>query len=209
MGQAGRHDNNNNMRAEGLEPPWLAPPAPKAGVSTNSTTPASAVATFAPSPAGIVCWPGMAQGATVIEHPNRAKASSRSTKALVVGLLLITAALLAIATIGGWSRIQGAKSLQIAYVLLYLVLAFYVARWRSGLLPVAAALAIVLLLFAAISGPGWFERDGEGFTDPLLDSGILGVLTLLLVPLQVLLIVFAARGFSQRWGVEVERGRSG
>ena len=29
------------MRAEGLEPPRLAPPAPKAGVSTNSTTPAS------------------------------------------------------------------------------------------------------------------------------------------------------------------------
>jgi site-specific DNA recombinase len=29
------------VRAEGLEPPRLAPPAPKAGVSTNSTTPAS------------------------------------------------------------------------------------------------------------------------------------------------------------------------
>src|SRR5690242_19421906 len=28
------------MRAEGLEPPRLAAPAPKAGVSTNSTTPA-------------------------------------------------------------------------------------------------------------------------------------------------------------------------
>src|SRR4051812_28002557 len=30
------------MRAEGLEPPHLAAPAPKAGVSTNSTTPAAA-----------------------------------------------------------------------------------------------------------------------------------------------------------------------
>src|SRR4051794_21623680 len=29
------------MRAEGLEPPHLAAPAPKAGVSTNSTTPAA------------------------------------------------------------------------------------------------------------------------------------------------------------------------
>ena len=146
-------------------------------------------------------------GAHVIEHPNRDKASSRSTKALVVALLVVTAALLAIATIGGWSRIQGAKSLQIAYILLYLVLAYYVARWRSGLLPVAAALAIVLALFAAISGPEWFERNGEGFTDPLLDSSIVGTVTLVLVPLQVLLIVFAARGFSQRWGVEVERRR--
>ena len=77
----------------------------------------------------------------------------------------------------------------------------------SRLLPVAAELAIVLLLFAAIRGPQWFERNGAGFSDPLLDSGILGVLTLVLVPLQVLLIVFAARGFSQRWGVEVERRR--
>ena len=150
----------------------------------------------------------MAQGATVIEHPNRDKASSRSTKALVVALMLASAALLAIATAGGWSRIQGAKAVQLAFVALYLVIAFYVARWRSGLLPLAAALAIVLALFAAISGPEWFERDKDGFSDPALDAGILGVVTLVLVPLQVLLIVFAARGFSQRWGVEVERGAS-
>ena len=149
----------------------------------------------------------MAQhGTTVIEHPNRDKASSQSTKALVVALMLVSAALLAIATVGGWERLQGAKSLQIAYVLLYLVIAYYVARWRHGMLPVVAALAIVLLLFAAISGPEWFDRDNAAFTDPLLDAGLLGVLTLVLVPLQVLVIVFAARGFSQRWGVEVERG---
>jgi lysylphosphatidylglycerol synthetase-like protein (DUF2156 family) len=148
----------------------------------------------------------MPHGAKVIEHPNRDKPASRSTKALVVGLLLVTAALLAIATAGGWSRIQGAKSLQVVYVLVYLALAYYVARWRSGLLPVAAALAIVLAMFAVISGPEWFDRDKTGFTDPALDSSLVGVLTLVLVPLQVLLIVFAARGFSQRWGVEVERG---
>jgi hypothetical protein len=145
------------------------------------------------------------QGATVIEHPNRDSAAARTTKAAVVALMLLSAALLAIATVGGWSRIQGAKPLQIAYVLLYLVIALYVARWRSGLLPLAAALAIVLALFAAISAPGWFERDGPGFVDPALDSTLLGVLTLVLAALQVLLIVFAARGFSQRWNVEVER----
>jgi lysylphosphatidylglycerol synthetase-like protein (DUF2156 family) len=144
------------------------------------------------------------QGATV-EHPNRDSAAARLTKAAVVALMLLSAALLAIATVGGWSRIQGAKPVQIAYVLLYLVIAFYVARWRSGLLPFAAALAIVLALFAAISTPGWFERDGPGFTDPLLNSDLLGVLTIVLAALQVLLIVFAARGFSQRWNVEVER----
>ena len=148
----------------------------------------------------------MAQGASVIEHPNRDKARSRSTKAIVVALMLATALLLVILTAGGWTRIQGAKPLQIAYILLYLVLAYYIARWRSGLLPVAAALAIVLALFAAISGPGWFDRNGAGFSDPALDAGLLGVLTLVLVPVQILLILFSAQGFAQRWSVEVERG---
>ena len=149
----------------------------------------------------------MAQGASVIEHPNRDKPGSRSTKAIVVALMLASALLMAVVTAGGWSRIQGAKPVQIAYVLVYLVIAYYIARWRSGLLPVAAALAIVLAMFAAISGPEWFERNKDGLSDPLLDSGLVGLLTLVLVPLQVLLIVFAARGFSQRWSVEVERSR--
>jgi presenilin-like A22 family membrane protease len=146
----------------------------------------------------------MAQDAVVIEHPNREKAESRATKTIVVALLLLSAAIMAIVTVGGWDTLQGAKSLQIAYILVYVVLAFQIARWRSGLLPVAAALAIVLLIFAAISGPQWFARDKNGFSDPALDESILGLLTVILVPLQVLLIVFAARGFSQKWSVEIE-----
>jgi len=142
----------------------------------------------------------------VIEHPNRDKAGARSTKGIVTALLLITALLLVVVTAGGWTKIQGARGLQIAYIVLYLVLAFYIARWRSGLLAVVAAAAIVLLLFAAISGPEWFSRNKDGLSDPALDAGLVGFLTLLLVPLQVLLIVFAARGFGQRWSVEVERG---
>ena len=151
----------------------------------------------------------MAQGATVIEHPNRDKTASQATRAVVVLLLLASAALLAIVTVGGWSKLQGAKSAQIAFLLLYLVLAYFVARWRSGMLPVAAAFAIVLLLFALISGPEWFDRNGSGYDDPALDAGVVGVLTLLLAPLQVLLIVFAARGFGQGWSVEVERPAGG
>jgi lysylphosphatidylglycerol synthetase-like protein (DUF2156 family) len=154
----------------------------------------------------IVYWLGMAQGPVVIEHPNRDKAESRATRTVVVVLLLLSAAILTIVTIGGWDRLQGAKSLQIAYILVYLVLAYQIARWRSGLLPVAAALAIVLLIFAAISGPEWFARDRDGFSNPLIDESLLGALTVLLVPLQLILIVFAARGFSQKWSVEVERG---
>jgi hypothetical protein len=141
----------------------------------------------------------------VIDHPNREKASSKATKAVVVLLLLASAALLAVITIGGWAALEGAKALQIAYILLYLLLAALVARWRRGVLPVASALAVVLLIFAAVSAPRWFDRDQTGFTDPALDAGLLGLLTVVLIVAQALLILFAMRGFLQAWHVEVER----
>jgi hypothetical protein len=141
----------------------------------------------------------------VIEYPNRDKASSKATKAVVVLLLLVTAALMAIVTIGGWEKLQGAKLLQVAYIVIFLIVAFYIARWRSGLLPVAAALAIILLIFAAVSGPEWFARDKDGFDQPAIDANILGLITLLIVPVQVLLIAFAMSGFRQNWQTEVER----
>lgn len=151
----------------------------------------------------------VADGDVIIEHPNRDKPESQATRAIVVGLLLVSAAVLLVATVGGWSKIQGAKPVQVAYILIYLVLAFYIARWRSGLLPVAASFAIILLIFCAISGPQWFSRDKAGFEDPLLDESIVGLLTIVLVPLQVLLIIVAARGFAQKWSVEVERRLDG
>jgi hypothetical protein len=140
-----------------------------------------------------------------IEHPNREKAASKATKAVVILLLLVSAALVAIVTIGGWAALEGAKVVQIAYIAIYLVIAFYVARWNRGVLPVAAALAIVLAIFAAVSAPGWFDRDRTGFEDPALDAGLLGLVTFLIVPVQILLIAFAMRGFQQAWNVEVER----
>jgi hypothetical protein len=140
----------------------------------------------------------------VIDRPNRRKASSKATRAIVVLLLLVSAAIVAIISAGGWSTIEGAKPLQIAYIVLYLVLAFFVLRWSRGVLPLAAALAIVLLIFAAVSGPAWFDRDKAGLTDPGLDASILGLLSLILVPLQMLLIAFAMRGFQQAWNVEIE-----
>jgi hypothetical protein len=72
---------------------------------------------------------------------------------------------------------------------------------------VVAAFAMILLIFAAISGLAWFDRDKEGFAEPTIDSGILGIVTWLLVPVQLLLIAFAAQGFAQAWNVEVERRR--
>jgi hypothetical protein len=151
----------------------------------------------------------MAEDDIRIERPNRKKASSKASKAVVILLLLVSAALVLIVTIGGWDALQGAKALQLAYIAIYLVMAFYVARWNRGVLPVAAALAIILLIFAAVSGPAWFERDKTGFSDPTLDSSLLGLITLLIVPVQALLIIFSAQAFSQGWNVEVERRSDG
>jgi hypothetical protein len=94
-----------------------------------------------------------------------------------------------------------------AYILVYLVMAWYVSRWNRGVLPVAAALAILFAVIAAVAGPAWFARDEAGFDDPALDPGILGLLTLILVPVQVLLLAFSMRGFAQKWNVEVEHRR--
>lgn len=144
-------------------------------------------------------------GEPVIEHPNRAKASSKATRAVVILLLLASVALFAIVTAGGWNSLVGAQAMQIFYIAVYLVAAFYVARWNRGILPVIAALAIIMLIFAAVATPAWFDRDKPGFTDPDLPSELLGTITAIIVPVQVLLIAFAMRGFQQAWNVEVER----
>src|ERR1700730_6112492 len=150
--------------------------------------------------------PGDATSAGVIAtHPNRDKPVVQATRATVILLLLASAALVLIVTVGGWSVLQGAVPVQIAYVLVYLTLAFYAARWKSGVLPVAAALAVLLGIFALVAGPSWFARDKAGFAQPALSAGLLGLLTLLIVPVQMLLVAFAMRGFSQGWNVELER----
>jgi hypothetical protein len=148
----------------------------------------------------------MAESEPRIEHPNRKKAASKITRLLVILLLLISAGLVLIISIGGWSAIAGAKPLQVAYILLYLVLAYFVGRWSRGVLPLIAALAIVLLIFAAVSAPAWFDRTHNGFTDPTLPSELLGLITALLIPVQILLIAVAMSGFRQAWNVEVEHG---
>jgi hypothetical protein len=145
----------------------------------------------------------------ILEHPNREKASSKATKAIVILLMLASVALMAIVAIGGWNALEGAKAILIAYMAIYLIMAFYTARWNRGVLPLAAAFAIILLIFAAIAGPEWFSRDKTGFTNPPLDESILGLLTLLLVPVSFLQIAFAMRGFQQEWNVEIERPADG
>jgi presenilin-like A22 family membrane protease len=151
----------------------------------------------------------MADPDVAVEHPNRKKGSSKATRLVIVVLLLATAILMIVISIGAWDVLVGAKALQLIYIGLYVLLAFFVARWSRGVLPLIAALAIVLFIFALVSVPGWFERDKEGFTDPAIASDVIGLLTAIIVPLQLLLIAFAMRGFQQAWNVEVEHPADG
>lgn len=138
-------------------------------------------------------------------RPNREKAEAKSAKALVVFLLLVSAGIAAVITIGGWERLEGGKLFAVFYVVVYLVFAYFVARWNRGILPVISALAIILAIFAGIAAPAWFDRAKDGLDSPLLPEELLGLLTLLLVPVQVILIAVAMVAFNQEWHVEEER----
>jgi hypothetical protein len=151
-----------------------------------------------------------------ITFPNRDKATSKATKSIVIFILLASVVLMLAVTFGGWSKLQGLTPVNFVWCFVYLVIAYYVARWARGLLPIAAALAILLLIISLIAGTGaagtsWFDRSHVGFAGAQSIFGgsgfspdTLGLLTLLIAPVQVLLILFAMRGFSQGWNVEVE-----
>ena len=163
-----------------------------------------------------------------VSYPNRDKAASKVTKAIVCLLMVVTVVLMLIVTIGGWSKLQGLKPVNLIWALLYLVIAFFVYRWKRGMLPIVAALAILLLILSVIAGLGaagtsWFDRNHVGYAgaQSMFGSGglspdILGLVTLLIAPVQVLLIFFSMQGFAQGWSVEEEvpedeakRGRGG
>ncbi|HYB24953.1 MAG TPA: hypothetical protein VED41_14220 [Solirubrobacteraceae bacterium] len=149
------------------------------------------------------------QPGVIITHPNRDKPVVQATRATVVLLLVVSAALVLIVTVGGWSVLEGAIPIQIGYIAVYLIFAFYASRWNRGVLAVSAVLAVFLAIFALVAGPGWFDRNKSGFAQPSLNAGLLGVITLLIVPVQILLVAFAMRGFQQGWNVELERREPG
>jgi lysylphosphatidylglycerol synthetase-like protein (DUF2156 family) len=140
-------------------------------------------------------------------RPNREKAEAKTMKAIIAFVLLVSAALLIIITIGGWERLQGASVAVMALLWagIYILFAFLIMRWNRGVLPVAAALAVILAIFAAISAPDWFARDKPGLDSPALPEDLLGLLTLIIVPVQVILVAVSLVGFSQEWHVEEER----
>jgi hypothetical protein len=154
-------------------------------------------------------------GYTVI-HPNRDKVECKVVKVIVVGILLASVGLMLLVTFGGWSKLEGLTPLNFVWCLAYLVLGYYVWRWSRGSLPVAAGLAILLLMVTVVAGTGlsgtsWFDRSNSGFAHAQsifgatgLSADVLGTFTLLLIPVQLLLIVFAMIGFAQGWNVELE-----
>jgi hypothetical protein len=151
-----------------------------------------------------------------ISYPNRDKAASKASKAIVVLLLLVSVVLMLVVTVGGWTKLEGQQPLNFLLIFLYLFFAFFIFRWQRGLLPIATAVSILLLILAAIAGTGasgtsWFDRTKAGFAPAGslfggsgLSPDVLGVATLLLVPVQALLIFFSMQAFSQGWNVEVE-----
>ncbi|MGE0067686.1 MAG: hypothetical protein AB7T48_10085 [Solirubrobacterales bacterium] len=141
-------------------------------------------------------------------RPNRQKAGSVTTKFVIVLLLIATAALAGLITIGGWSLLKGGGGMGLVcaiYAILYAFFAFLVARWSRGILPLTAALSMILAIFCAVGASSWFERDKAGFDEALLPSSLLGLLVVILGLLQIVLIVAAFYGFSQEWHVEEER----
>ena len=127
---------------------------------------------------------------------------------MIVLLLLITAVLAGLITIGGWSVLQGGSGMGIVcaiYAILYAFFAFLVARWRRGILPVAAALSMILAIFCAVGADSWFARDKAGFSEAALSSSAVGVLVIVLAVVQLVVIVAALYGFNQGWNIEEER----
>lgn len=123
-------------------------------------------------------------------------------------LLLGTAILAGVITVAGWSLLQGGSGMGIVcaiYAILYALFAFLVARWSRGVLPLAAALSMILAIFCAVGANSWFARDKSGFDEASFSSSTLGLLVIVLALLQIVLIVVALYGFNQEWHVEEER----
>lgn len=141
-------------------------------------------------------------------HPNREKADVITTKFVVAFLMLATAVIAALVTIGGFALLSGGGGmglLCLIFALLYAFFSFLVWRWSRGILPVAASLSMILAIFCAVGANSWFARDKAGFEEGLIPVSLIGLLVVILALLQIVLIVACFYGFSQDWHVEEER----
>jgi hypothetical protein len=142
-------------------------------------------------------------------RPNREKPETVTTKFVIAFLLGATAAIAALITITGFSLLAGGGSMGIVcivYAALYAFFAYLVGvRWSRGILPVAAALSMILAIFCAVGADSWFARDKAGFDEALLPSAVIGLLVVILFLLQIVIVAAALYGFNQDWHVEEER----
>jgi hypothetical protein len=141
-------------------------------------------------------------------RPNREKSESVTTKFVITFLLAATAFVAALVTITGFSLLEGGSGMGVIcliYAALYALFAFLVYRWTRGILPVAAALSMILAIFCAVGADSWFARDKAGFDEAMLPSSLIGLLVVIIVILQILVVAAALYGFNQNWHVEEER----
>jgi hypothetical protein len=139
-----------------------------------------------------------------IRHPNREKPESNTARLGTFALLILSGLMMLVIAIGGWGTMTSGKPSLVLIMILYFVFAYLVWIWNRGVLPVSAGAATVVLIFALIAGPGWFQRGGEGFEAATIPESVLGMLTLGLIPVQMLLIVISVWAFTQEWNVEEE-----
>jgi hypothetical protein len=152
----------------------------------------------------------------VVTYPNRDKQSSRITRVAVALLLVVSAALMLVVTVGGWSKLAGLEPVNIIWSAAYLVMAYYVMRWARDLLPIAVALGALMLTFTLIAvsgaaGVSWSDRSAADYAPAHalfggsgLGPSTLTTLTIVIAVTQVLLIIAAARGLGQGWNIEYE-----
>jgi hypothetical protein len=141
-------------------------------------------------------------------RPNREKAESITTKLVLVLLLAATSALAFLVTITGFSLMTGGSGMSVVcliYAGLYAFFAFLVFRWNRGILPVAAALSMILAIFCAVGADSWFARDKGGFEEALIPVTIIGLLVVILAILQLVVVAVSLYAFNQNWHVEEER----
>jgi hypothetical protein len=127
---------------------------------------------------------------------------------VLVLLLAATATIAALVTITGFSLLTGGGAMGVIcliYAALYAFFAFLVFRWSRGILPVAAALSMILAIFCATGAGSWFARDKAGFEKALIPTPLIGTLVVVLILLQLVTIAVCLYAFNQNWHVEEER----
>ncbi len=131
-------------------------------------------------------------------------------------VLAVSALLMLLVTVGGWSKLDGLEPLNIVWCLVYLLMAFYVLRWARELLPIAVSLGALMFVFTLLAetgaaGVSWSDRNAPGYAPVRslfggagLSPSTLGALTIGIAITQVLLVAAGIYGFGQGWNIEHE-----